>query len=1324
MKRIIYILLILSAALNAYHAKSQNCPASPTYLNQSGTFELTSGRSIVLNNGGSFQITVQNTFYSNASICVTNGSTLTLQFQNVNTILKGGSIYVDATSKLIISGNVINSFPLTLTNAGTVTQSTTIGLTDGGTIINSGTYNMNLSSMLNGGAIDITNSGTFNANSFFTFNSGGAYTITNSGTFTFGTAIIIGYTTFTNSGTTNFRGDVTLQGSSVVRNTGYLYLQNGFALINLLLSGATVSNGGVLYVTGSITINSGSILSNSCTVRCFVSFYNNGTVTNNSLLLQTITSPACTFTNQGTFTNGSSALVQGYNFNNNGTINGGGNFYFTGTTTNQGPFGGTNGNTIDFYDITNLTTKIFDIQNTNPTNTIKLPVTPNTVLSLLSCSDVTIPAITKQPSTQYLCSVATTSATFSVTASSSNTPTYQWYKNSAAISGATASSYTAAGLTMADTANAYSVAVTNTAGTSTSSNVYVKYIILSQPSPVSQYLATGNSASFSGIKISNAVSMQWQKNGNAISGATSSSYSISTVNYADSGKYTVLVSYNGGTCTSDVAALKTSVILYSKASGKLNVPGSWGVNTDGSGSSPVDFTRSEHTFIVSNRAEAETGASLTIAGTLDIANANTILTAGTTLQANRITRSLTTGSIVANPTASLVVGNANTAADPSDLYFNATSNTLRNLTINANTVALRTALNLASGTNYGVLQVNSGTFNTSDLLTVKSDSLGTAGIAKSAGTITGKVTIEKWMHARRAYRLIGAPITSVNAPTINAAWQEGATNSSANPAPGFGTHITGGTEANGFDLSPTNSPSLRLVNIDGTWTGLANTNKTAITQYASYMLFVRGNRSYNISSTTNTTAPTTTILRVKGNVNQGTLAATAIPAKGYITVTNPYAAPINFARVINTSTNIKKRIRVWDPTLAGTKGTGAWVIIDGTTGTYRATPPSTYVTSVLQAGQGFIVESADGVNAGSLTMNEDDKDFTSATISGDRVVGSATDTSLEVNLKLFNDDSTISLTDGVLYNFGSGNNDSADVNDAAKLYNTGVSLTIQDGSQSLAIDSRTSPKEGDSLKLNLSNNKAAGYQFEIVPSLLENKTFALYDKYLDTLFPISSVDTTRITFSVGSADASKAADRFLIVVQKPKAISSPLPVALSVTFVKVKAEAKDKAISVKWNVEDETDVLYYTVEKSADGSHFAVAGNVTASAKGSYSYTDGAPVAGINYYRITAVTRGGSRYSVVTSASFSATASGSMGIYPNPITGTTFMAALTNIAAGTYTLSVMSSNGTTVAVKTLAHSGGTASQKVTLSNPLPAGIYYIRLSSAGAIISTTTVTAQ
>ncbi len=1315
MKRIIYILLILSAALNAYHAKGQNCPTTPTYKNQSGTFDLSSGRSIVLNNGGSYQITIQNNFYANASICVTNGSTLTLQFQNVNTVQKGGSIYVDKTSKLVFAGSTISNFPFTLTNAGTVNQSTSITFTDGATITNSGSYSISTNTTLSNGIVTISNSGNFDVSSSIGFNTG-SFSITNAAnaTMQISSGLTIAYTTIKNSGTLNISGAVKLQGSSNVTNNSYLNISG-----DLNVSSATVTNNGVLSIAGSSVINTGSSLINTCTIKEAGNIGNNGTVNNSGTLIMN-----GTLTNQGLFINTTAGFVQGVNFINNNSISGGGNFYFSGNTTNQGTFiGGDNG--INFYDATlnNGNKKYFDVQNVTPVNTTKNKISPNTSASFSPCAESSLPVITTQPVAQLLCSSANTSATFSVIATSNNTPTYQWYKNDVAISGATAASYTATALTFNDTLNNYSVKVTNAAGSTTSNSVSVKYIIVSQPLPLSQYLATGNSASFSGLKVSNATSMQWQKDGSSISGATSSMYSISTVNYADSGKYTVLVTYNGGTCTSDAAVLKTSIILYSKGTGKLNQPGNWGVNTDGSGSSPVNFTRGEHTFVIANRAEAETGADINIAGTLDIANAQMSISPNTTLHADKITRSLSFGLIIASATSNLIVGNGSTSAAQSDLYFDVKNNTLKNLTINAKNVVLHTALNLTSGKAFGVLQVAYGTFNTSDLLTLKSDSSGTAGIAKSAGTIIGKVTIEKWIHSRRAWRLIGAPVSGTDAQTINAAWQEGATSSSANPVPGFGTHITGGTQANGFDISPTNNASIKYLSKAGQWTGLANTNKTLVTQYPAYMLFVRGNRSYNISGTTKYTTPMTTVLRIKGNVYQGTMAAKAVSASGYTMVVNPYASPINFSKVISASSNVKKRIRVWDPTLAGENGVGGWVIVDGTTGTYRSTPPSTYVSTVLQAGQGFIIESANGKTNGSLALNEDDKDFTVNTISSDRVVGSTTDTSLEVNLKLFNTDSTASIADGILYNFSTGNNDSADVNDALKLYNNGENIVAKNGSQDLAIDSRTAPKEGDSLALNLYNMKAASYQIEFVPSLLTNKTFALYDKYLNTLTAISSVDTTRITFSIlSSVNASKATDRFTIVTQKSKAAIS-LPAAQSFTFIKVKAEAKNKAINVGWNVENESAVLYYTVEKSTDGVRFTEAGNVVASLKGTYSYTDATPASGMNYYRIKGITKTGSQYAPVVSGSLNAATAVSLNVYPNPLTGTTFTATLSNLSKGTYTLSVVNSSGTTVAVKTLAHNGGTASQKVTLNNHLAAGVYYINLSAAGNTISTTKITA-
>lgn len=89
-------------------------------------------------------------------------------------------------------------------------------------------------------------------------------------------------------------------------------------------------------------------------------------------------------------------------------------------------------------------------------------------LTVKSGTDVTPPSITSQPAPVTV-NVGQT-ATFSVTASSTATMSYQWRKNGSNISGATSASYTTPATTAADNGAQYSVVVRNSAGSVTSGN--------------------------------------------------------------------------------------------------------------------------------------------------------------------------------------------------------------------------------------------------------------------------------------------------------------------------------------------------------------------------------------------------------------------------------------------------------------------------------------------------------------------------------------------------------------------------------------------------------------------------------------------------------------------------------------------------------------------------------------------------------------------------------------------------------------------------------------------------------------------------------------
>src|SRR5690606_29972019 len=132
-------------------------------------------------------------------------------------------------------------------------------------------------------------------------------------------------------------------------------------------------------------------------------------------------------------------------------------------------------------------------------------------------------------------------------------------------------------------------------------------------------------------------------------------------------------------------------------------------------------------------------------------------------------------------------------------------------------------------------------------------------------------TAERFIPARRAFRLLSSPVTTTS--SINANWQEGVNNpdtsTNNNPNPGYGTHITGSTTgANGFDATPSGNPSLFYLDVDNqSWEPFANTDNTTIQAGVPHRLMVRGGRDINVTS--NSAAPSDTRLRTTGSLHTG-----------------------------------------------------------------------------------------------------------------------------------------------------------------------------------------------------------------------------------------------------------------------------------------------------------------------------------------------------------------------------------------------------------------------------------------------------------------------
>ena len=170
------------------------------------------------------------------------------------------------------------------------------------------------------------------------------------------------------------------------------------------------------------------------------------------------------------------------------------------------------------------------------------------------------PSITTQPGSQTV--TAGQTATFSVVATGTTPMTYQWQKNGANISGATAASYTTPATTTSDSGSTFAVVVNNSAGTATSTAATLTVNAAAVPpsittQPGSQTVTAGQTATFSVVAGGTApLTYQWRKNGGNISGATAASYTTPATTTSDSGStFSVVVNNTAGTATSASATL-------------------------------------------------------------------------------------------------------------------------------------------------------------------------------------------------------------------------------------------------------------------------------------------------------------------------------------------------------------------------------------------------------------------------------------------------------------------------------------------------------------------------------------------------------------------------------------------------------------------------------------------------------------------------------------------------------------------------------------------------------------------------------------------------
>ena len=601
----------------------------------------------------------------------------------------------------------------------------------------------------------------------------------------------------------------------------------------------------------------------------------------------------------------------------------------------------------------------------------------------------------------------------------------------------------------------------------------------------------------------------------------------------------------------------------------------------------------------------------------------------------------------------------------------------------------------------------------------QSDSLNTAFVYGSSDN-TGQFIFQRYMPARRAWRLMTAPLSSVGTHTTSQAWQElgplntGLSYTAANFAnsilsdsitTGFGTHITGGTAANGFDQSPTNNSGIKFYNGTGSWVSPGNTNSTNIFSKEGWMLFVRGDRKSYGEITNQIKSATPTTLRPRGQIFIGRKTITSV-AGGLTVVGNPYASSVDYNSMIRGGAgwSLTPTYYMWDPYLGGATGQGAFVTLiwNGTDFT-RSTPsygPGTVDNRYIPSGAAIVVNFPAG---GTLTFNETNKATTNTTTAFRPVRNQ-----LQTVLKTVDADGSIYLSDGTLLLIDPSFSNCVDKEDAVKIKNFTENFGLLRNDNILSIERKNLLADYDTVFYNLGQMRLKNYQFQFVADQIETRpgnALFLEDLYLKSKTALPLNDTSVYNFTVTTDTGSYAPNRFRLVFNP------------SVVYTNFSATALENMVAIDWKVAEEFNINRYEVERSLNAVNYSSintqVSNGNSTMPVSYQILDKDLSPGIYYYRIKSISNiGVVKYSEVARVKLKKSTATTY-IAPNPVTDNTIHLQMNKMPAGIYSMRLLNNNGQVIQASTINHPGANTQHTISLAQSMAKGSYQVELSAKG-----------
>jgi len=275
--------------------------------------------------------------------------------------------------------------------------------------------------------------------------------------------------------------------------------------------------------------------------------------------------------------------------------------------------------------------------------------------------------------------------------------------------------------------------------------------------------------------------------------------------------------------TGSIATGTTATDFYSAASGNMDATGTWGANTDGSGSTPTDFVTSYQVFHISNSNTGSiSGSSWTVSGT----NSKVAVDNGTDLtisSSHYISGTIDVGAgrtLTINNTTAPTLGVLNATAT---VIYGASSNTIPssqttfpNLEVsNSTTISTNTTVN-------GTLMMNGGKLNLNGHTLTINDISGASGSSSITGSSTSGLVINSNLSGSLYFDQTSTATATLDTLVVNGnATLGNMLNMTAGTSPGNVTVGTGATLTTGGNLTLLSdiNGTARIAALSGTVSG-------------------------------------------------------------------------------------------------------------------------------------------------------------------------------------------------------------------------------------------------------------------------------------------------------------------------------------------------------------------------------------------------------------------------------------------------------------------------------------------------------------------------